>query len=595
MQTISQRNLRFLLHEVLQASDLKRFTYFQDYDKEAFDMAIDAAKQLADNIIEPFNKEMDRFKVTVPDGRTVKVHPQLKNIIGAIADGGWISASAPYEVGGSQMPVTLTNAGLATFYAASVNACYPFLTAGAANLILSFGNEELKKNYLPNMYSGAWQGTMALTEPQAGSSLSDLTTSAEPTGREGIFKIKGQKIYISGGDHDAVDNIVHLLIARVKGAPAGTKGISLFVVPKYRLDGSDNDVTTAGVYGKMGQKNYVAAHLMYGESDNCEGYLVGEQNLGLSYMFQMMNEARIGTGLVAFANASAAYYASLKYANERPQGRHPSNRDATQPQVLIIEHAEVRRMLLLQKSIVEGSIALLMECSYLSDVAHAAEGEEKENAHLLLELLTPMAKSYPSEMGIVSVKTAMQSLGGAGYCDDFPIEQYYREIPINSIYEGTTTIHGMDILGRKIMMKNGKAVELFANEVTKTIIAASQIADLQGVAQKLGLSAQKLSECTKHLIEIAKTETPEIFLADATLYLEYFSNVTIAWQWLKQAIVAHKALTIAEGEDDKNFYHGKLATAQFYFEYELPKTRPLHERLMSSNRVTMDVEKAWIN
>ncbi len=594
MQYISHRNLRFLLHEVLKASDLKRFEYYQDYDQEAFDMALDAAKQIADNVIFPYNKDMDRFKVTVPDGRTVHVHPQLKNIIQAIADGGWISANAPYEQGGSQMPITLANCGLATFYAASINACYPFLTAGAANLIATYGSEELKQNYLPNMYSGAWQGTMALTEPQAGSSLSDVIASAEATEKEGVYKIKGQKIYISGGDHDAVDNVVHLLLARLKGAPAGTKGISLFVVPKYRLDGSDNDVTTAGVYGKMGQKNYVAAHLMYGEADNCEGYIVGQAHQGLPYMFQMMNEARIGTGLVAFANASAAYYASLKYANERPQGRHPSNKDATQPQILIIEHAEVRRMLLLQKAIVEGGISLLLECSYLADVAHAAEGEEKENAHLLLELLTPMAKTYPSEMGIISVKTAMQSLGGAGYCDDFPIEQYYREIPINTIYEGTTTIHGMDILGRKIMMKNGKAIELFGNELMKVIGEASTIANLAPMAQKLGLSAQKLKECTQHLIGLAKTETPEVFLADATLYLEYFGYVTIGWQWLKQAVAAQKALTTAEGESELNFYNGKVATADFYFEYELPKTRPLHEKLMSSNRVTMTVDKNWI-
>jgi alkylation response protein AidB-like acyl-CoA dehydrogenase len=594
MQYISHRNLRFLLHEVLNASDLKRFEYYQDYDKEAFDMALDAAKQIADNVIFPYNKEMDRFKVTVPDGRTVHVHPQLKNIIQSIAEGGWISANAPYEVGGSQMPITLTNCGLATFYAGSVNACYPFLTAGAANLIQTYGSQELKDSYLPNMYSGAWQGTMALTEPQAGSSLSDVVASAEATEKEGVFKIKGQKIYISGGDHDAVDNVVHLLLARMKGAPAGTKGISLFVVPKYRLDGEFNDVTTAGVYGKMGQKNYVAAHLMYGESDDCEGYLIGQANQGLSYMFQMMNEARIGTGLVAFANASAAYYASLKYANERPQGRHPSNKDATQPQILIIEHAEVRRMLLLQKAIVEGGIALLLECSMLSDIAHAADGEEKENAHLLLELLTPMAKTYPSEMGIISVKTAMQSLGGAGYCDDFPIEQYYREIPINTIYEGTTTIHGMDILGRKVMMKNGKAVELFANEIMKVIGEAKAIPNLAAMADKLGLSAQKLSECTRYLIGLAKTETPEVFLADATLYLEYFGYVTIGWQWLKQAVVAQKALVNAEGESELNFYHGKVATANFYFEYELPKTRPLHEKLMSTNRVTMDVDKNWI-
>jgi alkylation response protein AidB-like acyl-CoA dehydrogenase len=592
--TISHRNLRFLLHEVLQVTDLQRFEYYKDYDKDAFDMALDAAKQIADNVIEPYNKEMDKFKVTVPDGRTVHVHPQLKEIIKAIAEGGWIGSGSPYEVGGSQMPIVLNSAGIATFYAASVNACYPFLTNGAANLILTFGSEQLKNDYIPSLYSGKWQGTMALTEPQAGSSLSDLTTSATPTDRDGVFKIKGQKIYISGGDHDAVDNIVHLLLARIDGAPSGTKGISLFVVPKYRLDGSDNDVTTAGVYGKMGQKNYVAAHLMYGEADNCEGYLVGEPHKGLSYMFQMMNEARIGTGLVGFANASAAYYAALKYANERPQGRHLSNKDLSQPPVLIIEHADVRRMLLLQKAIVEGGIALLMECSLLADIAHVGEGEEKENANLLLELLTPIAKTYPSEMGIVAVKNAMQTLGGAGYCDDFPIEQYYREIPINTIYEGTTTIHGLDILGRKVMMKNGKAVQLLAAEVMKIIGDATLIPDFQPLAQKLGFTAQKLNECTMHLIGLAQKERPEVFLADATLFLEYFGTFTIAWQWLKQAVVAHKALSTAEGEQDINFYKGKIHTAKFFFEYELPKTRPLHEKLMNDSRLTLDIDTAII-
>lgn len=592
-QFISSRNLRFLLHEVLQVTELQRFDYYKDYDKEAYDMALDAAKQIADNIIFPYNREFDKFKVTVKDGVT-HVHSQLKNIIKAIADGGWISSNAPYEVGGGQMPHSLISAGIGTFYAASCNAAYPFLTSGAANLIISFGNQQLKEEYLPNMLNGNWQGTMALTEPQAGSSLSDVITSAEPTSEEGVYKIKGQKIYISGGDHDCVDNIIHLTLARIKGAPAGTKGISLFVVPKIRLDGTPNDVTTAGVYGKMGQKNYTAAHLMYGEKDECLGYLVGEENHGLSYMFQMMNEARIGTGLLANGNASAAYYAALKYANERPQGRHPSNKDVNQPQVLIIEHADVRRMLLLQKAVVEGSWALLLQASLYEDIAHAAEGEEKENAHLLLELLTPVCKSYPSEMGIVAIKNAMQCLGGAGYCDDFPIEQYYREIPINTIYEGTTTIHGMDLLGRKVTMKQGKALMLLAQELIKTVSEASQVAELQAVAQKLGVTAQKFNDVTQHLIGIAMKESAEVFLADATLYLEYFSNVVIGWMWLKQGIVAQNSIATAANEDETKFYQSKIQTMKYFFEYELPKTRGLHERLMSAERITIDTDASLL-
>jgi alkylation response protein AidB-like acyl-CoA dehydrogenase len=588
-QFISSRNIRFILHEMLNVADLQRFEYYQDYDKSAFDMAIDAAKQIAETAIFPYNREFDKFKVKVENNVT-HVHPQLKNLIKAVADGGWICSTAPYEVGGGQMPHVLTSAGIANFYAASCNAAYPFLTSGAANLIISFGNQALKDSYIPDMISGKWQGTMALTEPQAGSSLSDVITSATPTDKDGVYKIKGQKIYISGGDHDTVDNIIHLTLARIKGAPAGTKGISLFVVPKFRLDGTPNDVTTAGIYGKMGQKNYTAAHLMYGEGDDCEGYLVGEAHHGLAYMFQMMNEARIGTGLLAFGNTTAAYYASLKYANERPQGRHPSNKDLTLPQVLIIEHADVRRMLLMQKAVAEGSIALLLQASLYNDIAHAAQGEEKDNALLILELLTPICKSYPSEMGIVAIKNAMQVLGGAGYCDDFPIEQFYREIPINSIYEGTTTIHGMDLLGRKVMMKNGAAMKLLAKEIMDSIEKATQHTTLLPYAQKLGKSAQKLNEVTQHLIQLAMKEDAQVFLADATLYLEYFGNVVMGWIWLKQGIVANAGLENAANEEEANFYKSKIQTLKYFFEYELPKTKGLHERLMSSERVTLETD-----
>jgi butyryl-CoA dehydrogenase len=450
-QYASLRNLQFLLHEVLHVTQLQQYERYQDYDREAIDMAMDAAKQLCDQHLFPYYRIMDKEKARYDNG-VVKVHESIRAGIRALAEGGWIAAHDDTDVGGQQMPYTILNAATSLFHAANANiTSHAFLTTGAANLIRTFGSPELNDTYIDHMYSGAWQGTMALTEPQAGSSLTDITSSAEPLGDGKTFKIKGQKIYISGGDHDGVDNVVHLLLARIKGAPAGTKGISLFVVPKFRPDGDQlvsNDVTTAGIYGKMGQKGYVAAHLMMGESDDCIGTLVGEPHQGLRYMFQMMNEARIGTGMMATGTASAAYYASLKYANERPQGRHPSNKDVSLPQVLIIEHADVRRMLLFQKAIVEGSLALLMQCSLYGDIAKVAEGETAKNAHILLELLTPIAKSYPSEMGIQAVSQGMQVLGGAGYTDDFPLEQHYRDIRVNAIYEGTSTIHGMDLLGR---------------------------------------------------------------------------------------------------------------------------------------------------
>lgn len=588
---ISTRNLKFILFEVLQATSLQRYQEFADYDADAFDMSMDASKQLADTYLFPYYQEMDKNKAYYADGE-VHVHQCIKTAMQALGKAGWIAAPDSYDMGGQQMPYTLLNAALLNFYAANGNiASYAFLTQGAARLIRSFGTETLQQTYIPHMYEGRWQGTMALTEPQAGSSLSDVISSADPLG-DGVYAIKGQKIFISGGDHNAVDNVVHLMLARIKGAPAGTKGISLFVVPKLRLENGQlvsNDVTTAGIFGKMGQKGYVAAHLIMGEKDNCRGYLVGEPHKGLSYMFQMMNEARIGTGLMAIGTASAAYYASLQYALERPQGRHPSNKDATQPQVLIIEHADVRRMLLFQKAIIEGSISLLLQCSYYSDIARAGEGQEQENAHLLLELLTPIAKSYPSDMGTLAVSTGMQVLGGAGYCDDFPLEQYYRDIRVNSIYEGTTTIHGMDLLGRKVQMAQGKAAALFAAEVQQTILEARAVKPLANDAEQLEKCASDLQKTTTRLLQLAQTETPEVFLADATLYLEFFSLVTIGWQWLKQALVAARALDADPANSELSFYKGKINTCRYYFAYELPKTQALYDKLNNENSVTLEI------
>ncbi len=595
-QYIHLRNLRFVVHEVLGAESLRQFERFQAYDRESIDMAMDAARQIGDTRLFPFYRIMDKEKAYFKEDG-VWVHPSLKSAIKALAEGGWISATDDFEEGGQQMPWTVFNACLLIFYAANGNAAsYAFLTRGAANLIRSFGSEDLNRIFIPHMYSGAWQGTMALTEPQAGSSISDITTSAKLL-PDGSYRIKGQKIYISGGDHEAVDNIVHLLLARIDGAPAGARGISLFVVPKFRPENGtlvSNDVLTAGIFGKMGQKGYVAAHLMLGEHDNCRGYLVGSPNQGLAHMFLMMNEARVATGIMAIGAASAAYYAALKYANERPQGRPPSNKDVSQPQVLIVEHADVRRMLLFQKSVVEGSIALLLQCSQYADIAMVGTEEEKQKAHLLLEILTPVAKSYPAEMGIQAVSAAMQCLGGAGYCDDFPVEQYYRDIRVNAIYEGATGIHGMDLLGRKVMQEGGKAFGFLMEEIRETLQSARGETGLERISGSLEQAAQRLQQTTSALMLLAIKEKPEVFLADATLYLEYFGLVVIGWQWLKQAVAANTGLKTAASGGDIDFYKGKLYTAAYFFEYELVKTAGLDTRLNSSNRITLDIHPNFI-
>lgn len=595
-QYVSMRNLRFLSYEVFDGMGLSRFPFYEAYDKDTYEMTLDAAKQIGDTLLFPIYEEMDKKKPKYEDG-TIKVHPNMREILKTFGEAGWINAPKEFDKGGQQMPFFLFNLASLIFHSANTAAAaFPFLTAGAANLIDSFGSDELKATYLEKMWSGEWQGTMALTEPQAGSSLSDITSSAKPTDA-GHYLIKGQKIYISAGDHDAVDNVVNLYLAKIDGAPAGAKGISLFVVPKYRLENGelvDNNVTCAGAYGKMGIKGAPIAHLMTGEQGDCHGYLVGEPHKGLSYMFQMMNEARIGVGQISAGLSSGAYYASLQYANERPQGRPVSNKDVNLPQSLIIEHADVKRMLLHQKAVTEGSMALVAECSLQADIHRVAEGEEAENAHLLLELLTPICKSYPAEHGIQSISNGLQVLGGAGFCDDFPLQQYYRDARINPIYEGTTAIHGMDLLGRKVIMKGGKAVMLFNGIVGQCITDAKAVESLKPFAEALEKTQERLVATTMSLMNLAQTQKPEVFLADATLYLDYFSLFTMGWLWLRQGMAAEKGLAENPSGDELNFYKGKMATLQYYFEYELPKTAAFHKRLNSDTRLTLDLPAEYI-
>ena len=597
---ISLRNLRYILHEVLDLDALRQLERYRDFDREAIDFSLDAARQLADQYLYPAYRQMDTDKAYYADGQ-VHVLPAVGEGMRAMGEAGWLSANWDYAHNGQQMPLTVHNAGGLIFQAANGNlAAYGFLTTGAANLIRVFGSEALQDIYLPPMAQGRWQGTMALTEPQAGSSLSDITSTYEAT-EEGHYLIRGQKIYISGGDHTGVENVVHLLLARKKDGPKGVKGVSLFVVPKYLPGGDgkqDNHVTTAGIYGKMGQRGYVAAHLMYGEQGPTRGYLVGEEFSGLKHMFLMMNEARIGTGMMAAGSASAAYYASLKYAKERPQGRHPGDKDVNAPQVTIIEHADVRRMLLFQKSVVEGSIHLLLQCSLYED-RYRATGDER--AHLLLELLTPVAKSFPAEYGNEAVSVGMQVLGGAGYTDDFPLEQIFRDIRVNSIYEGTTTIHGLDLLGRKVLMQNGLAVRYLNEELLATIKDATTQPAVAPLAATLSQSLQGMQAVMEELLDLARREDPRVFLADATVFLDYFGLHVVAWCWLRQATVASRALDAgatvgkpALSEDERSFYRSKLQTARYYFTYVLPRTAGLKRTLLAQDRITLDTEPALL-
>ena len=597
---MSMDNLRFLLYDVQKLEEVLSLPLYADHDRESTKIMLDAAKDLADQEYFPSFRAMDEEPVQFIDGK-VLVHPKLGQIIEKAAAAGWIGAGFSYDHGGMQLPQMMFSAANHIFQAANNNVVgYLNLTTGAANLIVTFGKQELIDTYVPNMIAGKWMGTMALTEPQAGSSLSDVQTAAIPTEEEGVYKIKGQKIFISGGDHQFGENFVHLTLARIEGAPAGTKGISLFVVPKLRPEGDqlvDNDVLTAGDFQKMGQKGYATTHLVYGENKECLGYLVGEANFGLRYMFQMMNEARIDVGLTATSVATAAYYASLQYASERPQGRKLSSdgsKNLEEEQTLIINHPDVRRMLLLQKSITEGGLSLLLECAHLSDVHRAGEGDAQEEAHLLLELLTPIAKTFPSEMGRLSISNGLQILGGYGFCTDFPLQQYYRDIRIMSLYEGTTGIQSLDLLGRKIVMNNGRAMKLLGQRMMETIQEALTLEALKPYAQKLGENLQRLQKVLEHLMPFAAQGNHQRFLADATIFMELASTVVIAWQWLKQGVIAKRALMTGSGDFGADFYESKLLTMKFFFRYELSRTEGIANIITDPESLTIVQEKELI-
>jgi len=390
------------------------------------------------------------------------------------------------------------------------------------------------------------------------------------------------------------------MLVRIRDAPAGVKGLSLFVVPNQRVDDNtgklvSNDITVSQIYHKLGYRGTPLTELAIGEHNDCRGYLVGEPGKGLRYMFQMMNEARISIGIGAAGIASAAYYAALEYARQRPQGRKLMERDPAKPQIPIIEHADVRRMLLFQRAVVEGSLGLIIQCCRYADQEKVLTGEEKERASLMLELLTPVVKTFPSEMGILSVSQGLQCLGGYGYCEDFPLEQYYRDIRIHPIHEGTTGIQGMDLLGRKVVMKEGKALICFGQEVAKTVARAKETPDLETHARSLEEAVKKLEEVTMHLVGVAQEKGPETYLADAAVFLEFFSIITISWQWLIQAVAAAEGLQNNATRAEQKFYAGKLYACRYYFRYELPKIHGLAQRLTDNDPLTLEMAPEFFN
>ena len=599
---IDLSTVKFFMNIVQELETVIEKDRFVDHDLESVNLYVESVKQFADRELFPYFKEMDENPAHYKDG-SIHVHQQVEKMMREGGSMGLISAPFNYDDGGLQLPLLVHTAANYILDAANNHLPgYSGLTSGAAELIIEFASKDLKEKYTPKMLTGEWGGTMCLTEPQAGSSLSDIVTSATPI-EDGKYKISGQKIFISGGDHQYADNIVHLLLARIDGAPAGTKGISLFVVPKMRIqeDGEllFNDVTTVADFEKMGQKGYCTTHLSFGDKDDCQGYLVGEENKGLNYMFLMMNGARIAVGRGASAIACGAYYASLEYANERPQGRKLSSdgtKNLKDKQSLIIEHPDVRRMLLLQKSMVEGSMNLVFKAAKYYDLQHnSADDKEKHKYHTLLEMIIPVVKTYPSEAGIYSINNGLQVLGGYGFCSDFILQQYYRDIRISSIYEGTTGIQSQDLLGRKMMLNNGEGAKLLLDEIKMTIEKAGQDDELKKWASSLNDQLDQSQKILFHLMPFALKGDYERFLADASIFMEFFSLILVGWSWLEIGVATKYALSSSNSTLDSKFYQGKLDALEYFYVYELPKTKGLAEILLHPSSVTIKKKDKVIN
>ena len=587
--------LDFLLYEWLDVTSLQQRERFSDHSRETFDAVLDTCERIAKEKYAPFNRLVDTEEPRF-DGEKVILPQATHDAQKAYAESGMLSAAQDYDIGGMQLPYTVEAAANSFFGMASVSMGSGLLTVGNANLLMAHGSELQRQVFAWNEFSGRWSGTMCLSEPQAGSSLSDVMTRATPDGDAfasdplgARYRLKGNKMWISAGDHELTENIIHLVLAKIPDADGklipGVRGISLFIVPKKlvnekaELTGVRNDVALAGLNHKCGWRGTTNTLLNFGEgkfkvqTDNTAsdgsgavGYLVGEPGRGLSYMFHMMNEARIGVGMAATMLGMAGYEASLEYAKNRPQGRPVAGgsqkvvKDAAQAQVRIIEHADIKRMLLAQKSYSEGALALELYCAKLVDEQHTGDAIAADEARLLLEVLTPIAKSWPSEWCLEANSLAIQIHGGYGYTRDFPVEQYWRDNRLNMIHEGTHGIQGMDLLGRKVLMEEGRGVHLLGARMRETADKAMAFADLAADAKALNTALENVISATQMAWSSGQ---PQEALANAVPYLQAFGHLVLAWIWLDVSASCRGAQTPAQT--------GRQAAAKFFYHYELPK------------------------
>jgi alkylation response protein AidB-like acyl-CoA dehydrogenase len=596
-----RRELDFLLFDALHAERLVAGERFSEFNIETISAVVDTAQKLADTYFAPHYKKGDEHEPHFKDGKAY-VLPEVKTAWNAMAEAGMLSAQHDYEWGGMQLPQVVQGACTALLFAANTAfAAYPFLTIGAANLIRSFGSDEQKAKYLPPMLDGRSAGTMALTEPAQGSALADIKTMAYPQS-DGSYHLEGGKIYISGGDQDITDNIVHMVLAKIPGAPDGVKGISMFICPKFLINedgtlGARNDVALAGLLHKMGYKQTTSTVLNFGENKNCKAWLVGEAHKGLDYMFQMMNEARIGVATGAAALGMQGYYTSLDYAKDRPQGRLPTNKDPSSPQVAIIKHADVKRMLLAQKAYSEGALLMALYAARLVD-EHVSnpDPETAKQAGFALDFITPIVKTFASEYALKANDLAIQVHGGAGYIREYPVEQNYRDNRLNPIHEGTTGIQALDLLGRKLTQHKGASFKAWLHMIDLTLHfpIKANLSELAKVSAELKAARDMIEALSAELLA-KRAGDIDLSFANATVYLDMAGRISLASMWLHQACTAQNLLNTETSISDERqaYLKGKVHTMHYVFEWELPQIYPQAELLKRESRVTLDMHDDW--
>lgn len=592
MKPFDIEEIRFLLYDVAGADRLFHSPRYAHLDRETVDGVLASASAVAERHFLPHHRVSDIQEPDVVDGR-VALPDEVSDACRAYIDAGFMSVQQDLDEGGMQLPWSASMAVAALFQASNISTqAYLTLTAAAGNLLAAHASDEQKRRYLLPMREGRFFGTMALSEPQAGSSLADIRTTATPND-DGSYSLTGTKQWISGGEHELSENIVHLVLAKIKGAPAGVRGISLFIVPRYRVNddgslGEDNNVRLVSLLHKMGYRGITSTILGFGEKGECRGWLVGEPHHGLKYMFHMMNEARIGVGLSAAALAYAGYRYSLDYAKTRLQGRPLDGKDPATPMIPIIDHPDVRHLLLRQKCYAEGGLALALDCAaFCDDVEVATDDASRADAALLLDLLTPIAKAWPSAYCVEANSLAIQVLGGYGYTRDYPVEQYYRDNRLNPIHEGTNGIQGLDLLGRKVFAGNGRALQLLGERIAVTVVEAKGVADFELMAVQLERATARMADVTGQLLR--RGGDAKAMLCDSSEYLAMFGHVVVAWLWLRQALAAERALRAGAGVREA-YLRGKLDACRYFYRWELPKAMVAADILPTPERTVLDLD-----